>query len=692
MTWMGTGLNIMLAFIPSPAGFSLVILTFAAGAIGAVLTGTNDRRANLWGNGCAILGSLLGLVFSGTVLITGIVPAFAVPTSFPFLSLSVRVDMMAAFFMLLISLIAFFCSIYALGYANHFFQKYPLGALGFFYNTFIASMILVVTAHNALYFLIVWEIMSLTSYFLVIYERHEEKNIKAGTLYFIMTHVGTAFILLAFLLLYQASGSFDFAAIREGIASAPLAIRNAIFVFALVGFGAKAGIIPFHIWLPAAHPAAPSHVSALMSGVMIKTGIYMLARICWDMLPGEPPLWWGLLIMIIGSISSLLGVLYALSEHDLKKLLAYHSIENIGIILLGLGSSLVFLSAGMKTFAVLGLIAALYHTMNHATFKALLFLGAGAVIAGTHTRNIEEYGGLIRVMPQTAFFFLIGSLAISALPPFNGFFSEWMTFQALFQGVNTFDLATKMLFVAAIGALAFTGGLAAACFVKAFGATFLARPRSEGGAQAKEPALPLRIGMAALALLTLILGFVSGWVANGFADLAASLSAFRQMENLSVVSFDLMSVRTGFASISLPVLFTGIVVMTAAIAAAFVILTRKRVIRIGDTWDCGADLTSRMEITATGFSRSIITVFRGVLKPTGQTEIEYHDAKLRYFPKTGIVTMAFQDVYAFYFYQPLQKITLGVAEQIKKIQIGNINVYILYILLTLTGLLLMLVL
>ncbi len=428
----------MPALVHSQTFLFLVLSTFAAGAFGALLFGRNDRRADLWGNGFAIAGSLLGLVFSGAVLITGIGPAFAIPTSFPLLSLSVRVDRLAAFFVLLISCIALFCSIYALGYVNHYYKKYNLGVLGFFYNMFIASMILVVTAGHALFFLIVWEIMSLTSYFLVIYERHEEKNIKAGTLYFIMTHVGTAFIMLSFLLAYLATGSFDFGAIRSGIAAASPFVRNAIFISALIGFGAKAGIIPFHIWLPGAHPAAPSHVSALMSGVMIKTGIYMLARMCWDILPGAPPLWWGLLIVIIGSISSLLGVLYALSEHDLKRLLAYHSIENIGIILLGLGSSLVFLSAGMKAFASLGLIAALYHTLNHATFKALLFLGAGSVIAETHTRNIERYGGLIKVMPQTAFFFLIGSMAISALPPFNGFFSEWVTFQSLFLGVNSF--------------------------------------------------------------------------------------------------------------------------------------------------------------------------------------------------------------------------------------------------------------
>ena len=353
------------------------------------------------------------------------------------------------------------------------------------------------------------------------------------------------------------------------MAAAPQSLKNVVFVFALIGFGAKAGIIPFHIWLPAAHPAAPSHVSALMSGVMIKTGIYMLARIGWDMMPGPPPLWWGLLILICGSISSLLGVLYALSEHDLKRLLAYHSIENIGIILLGLGSSLVFLSAGLKTLALLGLIAALYHTLNHATFKALLFLGAGAVIAQTHTRNIEEYGGLIRVMPQTAFFFLVGSLAISALPPFNGFFSEWMTFQSLFAGISTFSLATKVIFLLAIGALAFTGGLAAACFVKAFGVTFLARPRSAAAGHAKESPLPLRIAMAALALSTLLLGLVSGGVSRGFAAIAGSLSAFQHGEALPAASYGIMTVNTGFASVSMPALFAGIVVITAAIAAGF---------------------------------------------------------------------------------------------------------------------------
>ena len=677
-------------FIASQFGFFIVVAVFGAGAAGALLFWKNDRLAGLWGNFFAICGSVLGIVFSGAVLLTGNIPAFSMPSSFPLLTFSFHVDYLSAFFVLIISLVAVLCSIFALGYVRHYYKKYNIGLLGFFYNLFIVAMILVVTASNALLFLILWEIMSLTSYFLVIFERREEMSIRAGSLYFIMTHIGTAFIIFSFLLLYKATGSFDFEVIGSGIANASPLLKNAVFVSALIGFGAKAGIIPLHIWLPAAHPAAPSHVSALMSGVMIKTGIFMLVRICWDILPGAPP-WWGMLLLLIGAVSSLLGVLYALSEHDLKKLLAYHSIENIGIIFLGLGSSLFFLSAGMERAALIGLVAALYHTLNHATFKALLFLGAGAVISETHTRNIEEYGGLIRVMPQTALFFLIGSMAISALPPLNGFYSEWLTFQAMFLGISAFDLTTKIVFVLAISALALTGGLAAACFVKAFGVTFLARPRSQEAENAREAALPLRVGMAGLALLTVALGFFSGPVSKALAQVAASLSNLRQMGAVAVAPFDFATVSTGFASLSMPVIFIVIVVVTAAVAAAVFIVAGERKITTGATWDCGADLTPRMEITATGFSRSITTVFTGVLKPTKQTAIEYHDAELRYFPKKTVVTMGFQDIYSSYFYKPLQQLTVRLADEIKKIQIGNINVYILYIFLTLTGLLLMLV-
>ena len=398
--------------------------------------------------------------------------------------------------------------------------------MGFFYNIFLAGMVMVVSAHNALFFLIVWEVMSLASYFLVIFENKEENNIKAGSLYFIMTHIGTVFIILAFLLLYRATGSLDFGVINNNIGAVSPLVRNIVFILALVGFGTKAGIIPLHIWLPSAHPAAPSHVSALMSGVMIKTGIYMLIRLFVDIMPGAP-LWWGVVILLLGASSSILGVMYALTEHDIKRLLAYHSIENIGIILLGFGSFLIFWSLGMMPLAVLGLVAALFHTLNHAIFKSLLFMGTGSVINATHTRNMEEYGGLIKYMPQTAFFFLIGSMAISALPPFNGFFSEWMTFQSLFHGiVNVSVFSGRWAFVLAAGALALTGGLAAMCFVKVFGATFLARPRSEEIHHVKESGVSLRIGMAVLAALALAVGFLAGPVTSLLSGIVSQLGIF----------------------------------------------------------------------------------------------------------------------------------------------------------------------
>lgn len=664
--------------------FLALASAFLLGGVGALFF-EKDRFANIWGNSFAALGSLLGIILGGSVLVFGNVFSYSLTLPNALFSLSFKLDFISAFFVFVISLIAFLCSIFAFGYVKHFYGKYNIGALNFFYNLFILGMILVATAHNSLLFLIVWEIMSLASYFLVIYERKEESNLKAGSLYFIMTHIGTAFIALAFLLLYKVTGSFEFAAIKEGIAHISPFMKNAIFLSALVGFGIKAGIIPLHVWLPSAHPAAPSHVSALMSGVMIKTGIYMFIRMFFDILPNAP-LWWGIVILMIGAASSLLGVLYALSEHDIKRLLAYHSIENIGIILLGMGSALVFLSFGMKGFAALGLMAAFFHTLNHATFKALLFLGAGSVVLSMHTRNIEEYGGLIRYMPQTAFFFLVGSMAISALPPFNGFFSEWMTFQSLFQGIAALSFGSQLAFIFAAGSLAFTGGLAAACFVKAFGTTFLARPRSEEVKHAKEASVYAKAGMAGLALLTIVFGVFSGFVSSILLKIVDSIAVFGKAA--SVVSFESQAVNVNnFAYVSLLNVFLVLIAVTAFIFAVVYYFTKNQKVKTGITWDCGTTLTSRMEITATGFSRSIITIFKGILKPTRQTEAEYHDADMRYFPKYSSILLETPDLYREKIYGPFQKIVARISDIVKKIQNGNVNAYILYIIIALIGLL-----
>lgn len=673
----------MQALIASPIGFIALLSFFAAGAACALLLRKNDELANISSGFFAIAGSLWGVIFAisalalpHTILLTADV------SPFPLLTISFAINKLSAFFIFVISLITLFCSVYGVGYIKHFYKKYDIGALGFFTHLFIAGMILVVSASNGILFLIAWEVMSLASYFLVIYDRRDESNLKAGFLYLIMTHVGTAFILLSFLLLYKFTGSFDFATMKSGVALIPPLMKNAVFVLALIGFGTKAGIIPVHIWLPSAHPAAPSHVSALMSGVMIKTGIYMMIKIFLDML--QPiPTWWGVTVLIVGAVSSLLGVLYALTEHDIKRLLAYHSIENIGIILLGLGSALTFSSLGMETLALLGLTAALFHTLNHATFKSLLFLSAGSVISQTHTRNMEEYGGLIRYMPGTALFFLVGSMAISALPPFNGFFSEWLTFQSLFQGVSSLDFSLKWVFMLSAGALAFTGGLALLCFVKAFGITFLARPRRTEHTLLKESSLSLRVGMGALAGLSLAFGIFSGHVTSVLQQVGRDLGIFHYSNAPSFASATLsqrLTVENNFSSVSGPALFA---VLIAAIFLTVLItkyaVRKNQKIRIGATWDCGTDLTPRMEITSTGFARSIVTIFRGILRPSIQHEIEYHDAKSRYLVKSEAVTLGIDDVYQSYLYQPLQKVVSSLSRRASGIQSGNVNAYLLYI-------------
>lgn len=675
----------MLEAISSPISFFILLSLFGIGAIGSLLCRKDDARANRWSSFFAIMGSLWGLIFSISTIIVGHGLSWTLRApSFPLLVLSFQVDLLSAFFTFIISLIALFCSLYGLGYVKHFYNKYSLGALGFFYHLLIGSLFLVVTASNGLFFLIAWEMMSIASYFLVVYDRHDKNNVRAGSLYLIMTYVGTAFIILSFLLLYKYTGSFDFIVLKSSIALIPLSIKNAVFVFALVGFGTKAGIIPFHIWLPAAHPAAPSHVSALMSGVMIKTGIYMMIRFFLDLLHPAPT-WWGWTVLIIGSVSTLLGVLYALTEHDIKRLLAYHSIENIGIILLGLGSALTFYSLDMPSLALLGLMAALFHTLNHAIFKALLFLCAGSAINEMHTRNMEEYGGLIKYMPQTAMFFLIGSMAISALPPLNGFFSEWLIFQGLFQGIAKLHLSSQWVFLLAAGSLAFTGGLALTCFVKAFGAMFLARPRSSAVAHTKESALSLRIGMAALALLALLFGIFSGSITTLLEKIARGFTIFQNTPSFVVVaSHQSLHLGTNFSSTSAPALFAllAVVIFLVVFVVQYVINKNQKVI-IGATWDCGTDLTPRMEITATGFARSIVLIFKRVLKPSIQYEIEYHDSESRYLQKSRAVILGVGNVYYLYLYRPLQTIISTISLQAKNIQSGNINAYISYIFITL---------
>src|ERR1039458_1741686 len=415
---------------------------YALGTGGGFVLLRRERLANGFCFGMAGISALSGLVAALMFLSNGPgtpAPHFELlPPLLASIHFAVRLDALSAFFLLLVSLLGFAISIYSLGYAKGFFGRKNVGVLGAFFNLLVLATTLVVVADNVWLFLMGWELMALTAYCLVSFEHEESETRRAGVLYFIMSHLDAGCIILGFALLFQASGDYSFASLHDIGAQMAPGKRDAAFLLFLVGFGIKAGIVPFHICLPAAHPVAPSNVSAFMSGVLIKTGIYGFIRVGFDFL-GTPPLWWGVTVLTVGTVSAVLGVLYALMEHDLKRLLAYHSIENIGIILMGLGAALMFRHTGHPLLATLGLIAGLYHTINHASFKGLLFLGAGAVLHATGTRNMEELGGLIKRMPQTAFFFLVGAVAISALPPLNGFVSEWLTYQALLRGFGTTD-------------------------------------------------------------------------------------------------------------------------------------------------------------------------------------------------------------------------------------------------------------
>lgn len=636
--------------------------------------------------GSAFLASLLMSLFSGSILYQGVGVVGLFESAFPLLSFSFHVDGLSAFFLLIISVVAMMASLYGIGYRKQSGGHYRSESFGFFYALFLAGLFLVPAANNALFFLVVWEIMSLASYFLVVTEYHDEKNVRAGFLYFLMTHFGTAFITLSFFLAEQATGSFDFDMWRTAFGSIDTMTLNWIYGLALLGFGTKAGIIPLHIWLPEAHPAAPSHVSALMSGVMLSTAVFMIIRFFFDFFPGAP-MEWGLLLLILGSISAVFGVMYALSESDVKRMLAYSSIENIGIIFLGVGSAVVALGYGMEKFAFFGLAAALYHTMNHAMFKSLLFFGAGSVVSATGTRNMERYGGLIRVMPYTAVLFLAGSIAISALPPLNGFASEWLTFQSLFIGASSPSIFVKSVFIGSIAALALTGGLVAACFVKAFGITFLARPRSDVARDAQEVSLFMLVPMEVLSLLLVLLGVFSTTVIAALVGVVGSIAPATG-DPMHFIFWEFIENRSMFASV-LPLEWVALGLAVALISLVGIVQwsARNRSVSIVRTWDCGEDLNSRMEITGASFSRALQTIFQGVLRPTKQTDVEYHDEALRYFIKSRTVTTDRVDVYQNYLYRPLQNGLGWLGDKAKLIQTGNINTYLLYVFMTLLVLL-----
>jgi formate hydrogenlyase subunit 3/multisubunit Na+/H+ antiporter MnhD subunit len=588
------------------------------------------------------------------------------PLGLPWMGASFRLDALAAGFLVVVNLGGAGASLFALGYGRH--EPSPGRVLPFF-PAFLAAMSLVVLADDALAFLIAWEMMSLISWAMVVSRPMDPDNVRAGYVYLTMASFGALSLLLAFGLLAGPAGGYGFAAMRAHTPAPGLAAL--VLVLTVLGAGSKAGLVPLHAWLPLAHPAAPSHVSALMSGVMTKVAVYGFIRIVFDLL-GPPQGWQAAVVLGFGAVSAVMGVLYALMQHDLKRLLAYHTVENIGIVFIGLGLAMAFKAQGLAAAAALAMTAALFHVLNHSLFKSLLFFGSGAVQTATGERDMERLGGLIGAMPRTAFLFLIGCAAISALPPLNGFVSEWLTFQAvlLSPGLHTWGL--KFLIPAAGAALALAAALAAACFVKVYGVSFLGRARSNEAARARETDRFSLAAMAALAALCLMAGVLPGFVMDALkpivkATVGAGLPDQADAGWLSIIPIG--AARSSYDG-ALVLLF---IVASASLAAAAIHRFASHRVRRAPAWDCGfPEPSPAAQYTASSFAQPIRRVF-GVLAFGAHEHVQT--------PEPGALEPAryeavVPDPIWSGLYAPIAGLVGAVADRMDRLQFLSIRIYL----------------
>jgi formate hydrogenlyase subunit 3/multisubunit Na+/H+ antiporter MnhD subunit len=646
-----------------------------------------------------VSGSFLMTVASLAAVAAGIwtvsddmVSRVVLPLGLPDLPFHIRLDQLSGFFLVVIGLLSSFVSIYSLGYLKGYLGLRPVTSLVVFSALFLAGMLLVVLADDAFFFLIAWEMMAASSYYLVLFEDERVENRRAAFLYLVVAHVGAIAILLSFgVMAGLATGftgfqSYTFDAMRE--TELPAGLASVAFLLAFFGFSAKAGVIPLHVWLPEAHPVAPSNVSALMSGVMLKTAIYGIVRVVFDLI-GDFPWWWGALVLVFGLVSAVLGVLYALMQHDLKRLLAYHSVENIGIILIGIGLAMIFTSFDLPLLAALALIAGLYHTLNHALFKGLLFMGAGAVLHATHERNMEEMGGLIHSMPWTAVLFLVGCISISALPPFNGFVSEWLTYQAFLLSPGLPSPLLNLLIPLGAALLALTSALAAACFVKAFGVTFLGHRRGHHHGIVHETGWSMRIGMLLASLSCLALGVLPTVVIQWMDPLAEMLVGGTIAASASGFGWMwLTPIAAERASYSAPMAFIGI--LSVVVVTYLLLHARPGALHRAPLWDCGFEkVTSRMQYTATSFAMPIRRIF-GFIFSIREHSVQLPPAAHAAFPQRLHYHLRVRDRFWVWIYQPVVDASFWLSRRIGRMQHGRIQIYLIYSFVTILVLLIFL--
>jgi formate hydrogenlyase subunit 3/multisubunit Na+/H+ antiporter MnhD subunit len=625
--------------------FAGLIAWFAGASLPLIFASSDSKTIRRISLGVYAAASLLLAGVSLFAAYKNITIAITIYKIAPQIQFSFVLDRLSALFVLMISAVSLCVSIYSIGYVEHGHHKMRKNLLVSLMGFFILSMILVVSSANTFAFIFFWETMSLSSFFLVMYEYENKETRKAGLFYFAMTQLSTVFLITAFIVLYCINGSFD---IRHTIFADP-SLLTGVFLLLFFGFSIKAGVIPFHKWLPYAHPASPSNISALMSGLMIKVAIYGIMRFLMFVL--DPQLWWGILVLSAGTISALLGVVYAMKENDLKRLLAYSSIENIGVILVGFGLYLIFSQSGLPDLAMLGLAGALFHAFNHAIFKSLLFLASGSVVYSTGTRNIEEMGGLVHKMPLTAVAFFVGALSISALPPFSGFVGEYLIFQSFLDSYALAEPMLKALMIACLSSFALTSALAAACFVKAFGLVFLAVPRTEKAQKAHEVPKSMIAGPVMLAALCVLLGVFSMQIFNSL----------------------------GFYVGSPDLLFIGVFLL-GSYAVMFAVLraTSCNKVRIGETWGCGIiSQNSRMEYTSSGFAQPLVRMFKSIYRTHEKSEREFFDPQRSIF-KQGKTEMRLIRFFEEYIYMPIARAINAVSRVVARLQTGSLDDYVAY--------------
>jgi formate hydrogenlyase subunit 3/multisubunit Na+/H+ antiporter MnhD subunit len=604
----------------------------------------------------------------------------SLPLGLPWIGAHFRLDALSAFFVVIVNLGAAVSCLYALGYGQHAEDPSRVRP---FVPAFVAGMNLVLLAADAFTFLLSWEVMSLASWALVVAEHRDPRSLRAGYIYALMASLGTFALLLAFGLLAGPNGSYAFAAMRA--AQVTPAVGALVLCLVVLGAGSKAGLVPLHVWLPEAHPAAPSHVSALMSGVMTKVAVYAVIRIVFDLL-GPPHWWWGIVLLALGGASALMGILYALFESDQKRVLAFSTIENIGFIFVALGLALAFRADGFQAAAALALTAALFHVFNHSILKGLLFFGAGAVQHATGTRDMERLGGLIHRMSVTAVAVLIGCVGIAALPPLNAFASEWLIFQAILLSPSLPQWGLKLL-VPAVGALlALAVTLAAACFVRFFGMSFLGRPRSEAASSAEETDVFSRAAMLFLAGFAVLAGLLPGVLIDALGPVSASLVGRQMPLQTSQPWLSIVPIAASRSSYNGLLVFI-FIAMSAGIVASTIHIFASRRVRRAPAWNCGfADTSPLLQYSASSFSEPIRRVF-GPLLFLARTEVEI--------PPPGNMGPArlrvhLEDVIWQRLYVPVTGLVASIADRLNVFQFLTIRRYLSLVFLALVSLLLVL--